>query len=244
MRTFKLVSSFFGVLAVSLSAATTCSLQAQTLQLPTFSFFSVGTTVNVPDQGSALLGGINRESSGRSEFGVPGLPFAPFRNVSTGQTSSSSTVHASVTIHDFDAMDQAILMGGGGLIGAGGDRPFFVGNSIGAGLSVPNTVPFIGGQPRPTAIAQHWEPTSAVEVPHTDLATAQAERAQRRTARTAEAEDYFERGQTAEAEGKPAVAKVYYQMAARRADGDLKQQVLARLEVVGGGPTRLAGSSQ
>ena len=63
-------------------------------------------------------------------------------------------------------------------------------------------------------------------------------------ARSAEADDYFARGQQAEADGKMAVAKIYYQMAARRATGDLKQQVLARLDAVSGRTSVLAKSAQ
>jgi len=39
----------------------------------------------------------------------------------------------------------------------------------------------------------------------------------------------FERGRAAEEDGKPGVARIYYQMVADRASGELKQQVLARL---------------
>ena len=41
-----------------------------TVQLPTFSYVTVTTTVSVPDGGTVLLGGIKRLSEGRSEFGV------------------------------------------------------------------------------------------------------------------------------------------------------------------------------
>ncbi len=82
---------------------------AQTVQLPTFSFFSVSTTVSVPDNGGAFMGGINRASTGRNEFGVPGLAFPGFQNRSIGQDMSASNVWATATIHDFEAMDQAIL---------------------------------------------------------------------------------------------------------------------------------------
>ena len=65
-----------------------------TVQLPTFSVFTVSTTVSVPDGGTILLGGIKRLSEGRSEFGVPGLDKIPylnrlFRNVSIGRETSS-----------------------------------------------------------------------------------------------------------------------------------------------------------
>jgi general secretion pathway protein D len=65
-----------------------------TVQLPTFSFVTVTTTVSVPDGGTVLLGGIKRLSEGRSEFGVPILDKVPylnrlFKNVGIGRDTSS-----------------------------------------------------------------------------------------------------------------------------------------------------------
>jgi general secretion pathway protein D len=65
-----------------------------TVQLPTFRFVSVVTTVSVPDGGTVLLGGIKRLDEGRNEFGVPLLSKVPyvnrlFRNVGIGRTTRS-----------------------------------------------------------------------------------------------------------------------------------------------------------
>jgi general secretion pathway protein D len=65
-----------------------------TVQLPTFSYVSVTTTVSVPDGGTVLLGGIKRLSEGRSEFGVPMLADLPyinrlFKNVAVGRETQS-----------------------------------------------------------------------------------------------------------------------------------------------------------
>ncbi len=65
-----------------------------TIQLPSFSFVSVSTTVSVPDGGTVLLGGIKRLSEGRNEFGVPILSKLPyinrlFKNVGIGRDTSS-----------------------------------------------------------------------------------------------------------------------------------------------------------
>ena len=51
--------------------------------------------------------------------------------------------------------------------------------------------------------------------------------------RASEAVEFFERGERAEAEGKANVAKIYYQMAARRAEGELKDLVAAKLDALG-----------
>jgi len=65
-----------------------------TVQLPTFAFTTVTTTVSVPDGGTVLLGGIKRLSEGRNERGVPMLSKVPyinrlFKNVGIGRTSQS-----------------------------------------------------------------------------------------------------------------------------------------------------------
>jgi general secretion pathway protein D len=78
--------------ATSSSSATNSS--GTTVQLPTFSFVTVTTTVSVPDGGTVLLGGIKRLSEQRVEDGVPVLDKIPylsrlFKNTSIARTASS-----------------------------------------------------------------------------------------------------------------------------------------------------------
>ena len=54
--------------------------QGTTVQLPTFSFVTVTTTVSVPDGGTVLLGGIKRLNEGRNESGIPLLSKLPYIN--------------------------------------------------------------------------------------------------------------------------------------------------------------------
>ncbi len=72
----------------------TVTTSGTTVQLPTFSFVTVTTTVSVPDGGTVLLGGIKRLSEDRREFGVPMLNKIPyvsrlFKNVGIGRSTSS-----------------------------------------------------------------------------------------------------------------------------------------------------------
>jgi general secretion pathway protein D len=72
----------------------TTTTEGTTVQLPTFAFFTVTTTVSVPDGGTVLLGGIKRLSENRAEFGVPILSKVPyinrlFRNVGIGRQTQS-----------------------------------------------------------------------------------------------------------------------------------------------------------
>ena len=69
-------------------------ISGSTVQLPTFAFTQVSTTVSVPDGGTILLGGIKRLSEGRTERGVPMLSKIPyvnrlFRNVAVGRDANS-----------------------------------------------------------------------------------------------------------------------------------------------------------
>jgi general secretion pathway protein D len=72
----------------------TTTTEGTTVQLPTFSFVTVTTTVSVPDGGTVLLGGIKRLKEGRNEFGVPILNKIPyinrlFSNVGIGRETQS-----------------------------------------------------------------------------------------------------------------------------------------------------------
>lgn len=73
---------------------TTSTKSGTTVQLPTFAFQTVTTTVSVPDGGTVLLGGIKRMREARFEDGVPLLSKLPyvnrlFQNVAIGKSSSS-----------------------------------------------------------------------------------------------------------------------------------------------------------
>lgn len=72
----------------------TGELLATTIQLPTFEFTSVATTVSVPDGGTVLLGGIKRLPEGKVEQGVPNINNIPyvdrlFRNVAASRDTDS-----------------------------------------------------------------------------------------------------------------------------------------------------------
>ncbi len=76
---------------------------ATTLQLPTFSFFTISTTVSVPDSGGAYLGGVGGGRSGSRSNG-PGLG-----NRAGGSGLDAGGVYVAAQIHDLGAMDRALL---------------------------------------------------------------------------------------------------------------------------------------
>ena len=178
-----------------------------TVQLPTFSSFGVDTTVSVPDGGSTYLGGVDRASSGSNQFGV-----GPFGNRSIGSQQSASGMRVSAYVHDFQAMDEYLL-----------NQP----TAFNRGLTQPQ------GQVA-RAIGQRVEDARAAPAgrPALDVASLRAQRLQEEQARSSESAGLLERGQAAESAGKVSVARLYYQMAYRKAQGDAKAQALARLEAL------------
>jgi len=211
-------------LALLVAGAEAALGQATAVQLPTYSFFSTNSTVVVPDRGSVYLGGIKRAASGRSEFGVPLLPL---RNRAFGLERSASGASVSVFIHDFDAMDEYLL-----------SRPT---PSLPNGYR-PAAAATVRGRAEATGVAAKVEAVS----PAASVAALRARHERQTEARFAEAEEFLRRGREAEAAGKGNVARIYYEMAARRAAGPLRSEVLARLDLLdkADAPAKLAQSTR
>lgn len=89
-------------------------VHGQVVQLPTFHQFSISTTVVVPDRGSVSLVGVGRSARGSSQFGAPGLP----GNRSFGAAAGGTGVSATAQVHDFEAMDRALLAKAAAMRGA------------------------------------------------------------------------------------------------------------------------------
>lgn len=173
--------------------------QSVTVQLPEFSYFSVDTSVLVPDRGTAYLGGIGRSSSGSTTRGTPPIPF---KNRATGHSAGASSTTIGAWIHDFQAMDEALLK-------QAAQRNFSEFECV---------------RVRPYPVAQ--------SAPDNTLVSAEehAKRhADKQDEQQLEAQRHFEKAQSLVAAGKPGVAKIYFQMALRRAEGSLKAEIAAAL---------------
>jgi hypothetical protein len=201
-------------LAGLLVASCTLPASAQTpvpttVQLPTFSLFTVNTTVSVPDGGGAYLGGVNRAASGRVERGVPGIPF---RNRGFGSARSASGMHVSATIIDHKEMDEAILAEAASRRGAlpARDMPGKVAGEMIAADRGPG---------RDSAASR-------------ELSVAEIRRRQATEAdnQSEEGLAYLAKGERAITEGKPGLAKVYYRMAASRLKGEAAQAARQQLK--------------
>ncbi len=220
------------VLSVLVVASMASHALAQVVQLPTYHYTMVDTTVSVPDGGSAYLGGISRASSGINSSGVPILGKLPgvgrlFGNRAIGRDMSASSMRVHATIIDFNEMDEMLL-------GQAAARRSHLGQVSPTDLKADFLSRNVG---RPSdrlfePAVQRPAPSSVAAIRRTsELADQQ---------RDDEAAFYFEKGQKAEADGKQGVAKIFYQMAARRATGDFKSRVLARLDMVTGNTPQVA----
>lgn len=196
MKTFQRI--LLALAAPGLVVSFASNVQAQTaVQLPTFNFFTVTTTVSVPDRGGVLMGGVNRASSGRNEFGPPFLP----HNRAIGMERSATNISMTATIHDLHDMDADILA-----------RSNYV-------LRDPPEA--AGIRQLASARGQTVSPTSIAAIQQ-----------QIELAKFAEQQDAlasFEKGLKAEEGGKVASARIHYQMALKRAKGDLKTVVEERM---------------
>ncbi len=191
------------------------SLCAQVVQLPTFQFFGTSTTVSVPDHGTALLGGNTSAFSGSSYRGTPLLgPAGPlFNNRGLARGSSSSNIHVTAQIHDFDAMDRALL---GGL--SADEFRQQVRNDASYASSSGNVLPsrLTLGPANPPG--RTTTVTSGASYSEQEIA-AQLKRQQ-------QAAQQLEMGQAMAARGKISLAQSYYRMALNNANGELRTTVL------------------
>jgi hypothetical protein len=234
------------VIAIGHSAAQ----QNITVQLPTFNATTVQTTVSVPDGGTALLGGISRASEGSVTRGVPVLGKVPgasrlFKNRGIGRDVglSQMTVTPRIIILEeeelrqtgfsYDTLSQLNQTPAAG-------RPLAVAGPIAPDPELAGQADFLARN-----IARHPAPSRDMAqdpgLPSVEEIKQQNELAKAR--RSLEAEEFFAKGQRAEAEGKAGVAKIWYEMAARRADGGLQQEVAERLAILAGSTAgeKLAG---
>jgi hypothetical protein len=113
----------FAIIALaSLPAGVANAQPVGVVQLPTFQFFSIQTTVSVPDSGGASLGGVSHSSTLQRQRGLPLLGREPlFGGRASARSSSASGMSVHAKIHDMQEMDEALLRQAGELRSA--NRP-------------------------------------------------------------------------------------------------------------------------
>ncbi len=234
-----------------------------TVQLPTFNFTTVNTTVTIPDGGSVTLGGIDRVAEGRTERGVPILGKIPFlnrafKNVGIGREVSSSRMRATAKILILDELEKDVMDQAADSRAARGDRRTFeemvrdhqaleVLRQQDADLrkaeylsrhvdqaAIQNTSAIRNISAPPYTAEQRFAPPEAAPPQLPDIEAIRQRNEAAKELRDAEAVAYFEQGQAAENSGKAGAARVYYKMALRRANGQFKTDVQSRLDALDG----------
>lgn len=213
---------------------------ATTVQQPTFNFTTVGTTVTAPDGGTMSLGGVSRASSGRNSSGVPILGKLPFAGRAFGNRSIGNDVSAggmSVTPRIIILEEEEAKLG---LPTDSSGAPIGVAGAHRDG-GIPYRLPareLSEADLRAAQLSQHI--SRSMDLPAEEVQAQvgpSPEEIRRRNelaaeARDAEAVKFFEKAKEAEVAGKMNVAKIYYNMAARRATGEFKSEVQAKLNAL------------
>ena len=226
------------LLAGGFSLTIAACAAAQAVQLPTFNFNTVNTTVTAPDGGTIGLGGVMRASQGRTSRGVPvlgKLPFAGrlFNNRGIGQDMSHSFQSVTPRIIILEEEEAKL-----GLPDYSSGAPVGGVLSAGGGNYGQTTRQLSDVEQRALSLSQHVSRNVQQDEDQVSLPTGPtAEEIRQRNAsaaeqRSSDAVKFFEKAQAAEVAGKLSVAKIYYGMALSRAAGDFKSEIQQRLSAV------------
>ncbi len=201
------------LLAPSASAA-----RGQVWQSPSLDQFSVRTSVLVPDRGGTVLGGVGRASGRASAAGVPGAGSLPgagrlLGNRALDQAAQLGTASVHVTIIDHAALDRAVLAEAA--------------RRRGAASSEALRAEQLSGRMRGAAGGQ-----APGEGPLLSVAELRRRNEARHAAQAAEAAQLVAQGAAAETRGQISTARLFYQMARKRADPPLQRQITDRLNAL------------
>ncbi len=199
------------VVAACLITASDSSARAQqygtTVQLPTFSFFSVSTTVLAPDSGGAYLGGMRRAGSVRPSWGHPMV-----RNHGLSNFRDASGASVAVRVHDLRWMDE-ILLGNFTIVEPPADEQGLAARS--------DLAQQLAGEAQQRGAAVNYGAMHINDI-----------RQAKEAAKNAEIQGYLTKAEEKRKEGKTALVKYYLQLAARKSSGDLRQAVEAMLREI------------
>lgn len=191
-------------LSFALTAFCVARCQAQVVQLPAVGNFGVSTTVSVPDQGTASLGG-----TGRSSYGATTRGAGPLASRASGGQNSANSASISATIIDLAAMDEALL-------NMPADKPNVPNYTVRrTGTKIVNTLTphhYDRERVRPPVAPQPYDWMRALGPQGND----QYESAESKVHDGSNVRYFMERAAESHSLGHAAAAKVYYQMALDR----------------------------
>lgn len=214
MRAFMAWAVLLGLTQLSPSLAWGQAGGATTVQLPTFRFFTVQTAVSVPDSGGAYLGGLSSGASSSSRRGIPLMikdpwiaPLMGSRGIAHSAATSGASVHA--TIIDHEELDREALA------------------EAASRLSPPSETDVKAGE-----LSRRAEASGEQAAPLASVASIRRQQAAEEQARADKAAEWFAKAEAYRQDGEAGQAKIYYRMAARHANAEMKQQIAARLAML------------
>ena len=179
-----------------------------TVQLPTFSFFTVNTSVSVPDSGGTYLGGLLRGRDSSSMRGLAPFPGLASRGIASERSAGGMSIRA--WIHDFRKLDDTLLAE--------------------AAAKRRETDPVaIKGEALAESLKKSPAGNPAAEEPLLSVAEIRRQNEQQDQARREEALGYFTKAEEYRTAGKLGLAKMNYQRAAARDSGKVKEAALKRI---------------
>jgi hypothetical protein len=178
---------------------------AQTIQLPSFTSFSVDTTVLVPDSGRAATARSKRAGSGSSNFG--GFP----KQRARGDHRQAAGMHVLAKIHDPFEADQAPLQ-----------------QAAARGATAVDDATAANGNLARAAVGASRSGEPGLK----SLLEIERQRANQSADQQREAFALYEKGRQAQAAGKTGAAAVFFRSASNRATGTLKQEIDADLKAL------------
>lgn len=195
--------------------------QGVTVQQPIVESFGVGTAVSVPVGGSVSLGGVGRATSATGRTG-----FLP-RQGGYARSASAASMSAGVFVHDFEAMDAAVLNAASG----SGPRPAFTKGRYSDATSYAMSRWY-------AAIAKHEAGSSGSGEPQEGRPGRLTPAA--RPAAFDDAERLLALGEAAERRGSLGVAAIHYRVAAKggSAEAERRLERLAGAKAVAASDTR------
>lgn len=207
---------------------------AQVVQLPTFNFFTVSTTVSAPDRGAIALGGVRSLREGSNTRGIPMLSKLPGlsrlgKNRGIGREASASMLTLHPTIIDREEMEAALMADAASRVTEPAMMAFHESLREAARLSRGMAGRGMTASPPLTAAASPAPPGRSTPP---GLAEIRRRNAVAKRAELDEAMQFFRRGEAALEEGKPGVAKIYFKIAGRQGDENLQRAVVARLRQI------------
>ena len=208
MRTLLIIAIVGSALLAEAGTTAAQNNAPTTVQLPTFSFFTVQTTVSVPDSGGAFLGGVSRGNYSSTTRGLPFWSKTPWfsplgrsRGTASGASTGGMSVHA--TIIDHQELSEAVL------------------SEAAARRAPPSETEL-----KARALSRSADGERASEG---SIAAIRAAQAADEAAGDQQAAELIAQAKEMEAANKPGQAKIYYRRAWRHASAELKAQIAERL---------------